>query len=122
MEPRPGRTPKAASGSTLNFVVLHRGDQLAQVGYRLVEFGLADEVKRVSVFRRDLVGEKLEILSPLFGSQSRKRSFTMSEVGSKELARWKLEELVMLTLFISLTKVRECPRTRFPRSGGSTAL
>jgi hypothetical protein len=67
-----------------NFVVLHRGDQLAQVGYRLVEFGLADEVKRISVFRRDLVGEKLEILSPLFGSQSRKRSFTMSKVGSKE--------------------------------------
>jgi hypothetical protein len=28
--------------------------------------------------------KKLEILSPLFGSQSRKRSFTMSKVGSKE--------------------------------------
>jgi hypothetical protein len=67
-----------------NFVVLHRGDQLAQVGCRLVEIGLADEVKRISVFRRDLVGEKLEILLPLFGSQSRKRSFTMSKVGSKE--------------------------------------
>jgi hypothetical protein len=36
------------------------------------------------VFRRDLVGEKLEILSPLIGSQSGKRSFTMSKVGSKE--------------------------------------
>src|SRR5688572_26286286 len=67
-----------------NFVVLHRGDPLAQVGYRLVECGLADEVKRISVLRRDLVGEKLEILSPLFGSQSRKRSFTMSQVAGKE--------------------------------------
>src|SRR4029079_10556929 len=67
-----------------NFVVLHRGDPLAQIGYRLVEFGLAYEVKRISVFRRDLVGEKLEILSPLFGCQSRKRSFTMSKGGSKE--------------------------------------
>jgi hypothetical protein len=36
------------------------------------------------VFGRDLVGEKLEILSPLFGRQSRKRSFTMSKAGSKE--------------------------------------
>src|SRR5688572_6309383 len=67
-----------------NFVVLHRGDPLAQIGCRLVEFGLADVVKRISVFRRDLVGEKLEILSPLFGGQSRKRSFTMSKGGSKE--------------------------------------
>ena len=54
------------------FVVLHRGDLLAQVGYRLVEFGLADEVKRIPVLRRDLVGEKVEILTPLFGSQRRK--------------------------------------------------
>jgi hypothetical protein len=67
-----------------NFVVLHRGDPLAQVRYRLVEFGLADEVKGISVFRRDLVDEKLEIVSPLFGSQSRKRRFTMSKVGSKQ--------------------------------------
>jgi hypothetical protein len=67
-----------------NFVVLHRGDALAQVGYRLVEFGLADEVKRIPVFCRDLVGEKLEILSPLFGGQGRKRSFTMRKVASKE--------------------------------------
>lgn len=45
--------------------------------HRLAEVGLADEVKRISMFRRDLVGEKLEILLPLFRSQSRKRSFTM---------------------------------------------
>src|SRR5687768_974128 len=70
--------------SSDHFVVFHRGDPLVQIGYRLVEFNLADEVKRISVFRRDLVGEKLEILSPLFGSQSRKRSFSMSKVASKE--------------------------------------
>src|SRR5690606_235123 len=81
-----------------NFVVLHRGDPLAQIGYRLVEFGLADEVKRISVFRRDLVGEKLEILSPLFGSQSRKRRFTMSKIGSKEQ---DAEQFLQSTILLS---------------------
>jgi hypothetical protein len=67
-----------------DFVVLHRRDALAQVGYRPVEFRLADEMIRISVFRRDLVSEKLEILSPLFRRQSWKRSFTVSKVGSEE--------------------------------------
>src|SRR4051812_16403801 len=49
-----------------DFVVLHRRDALAQVGYRPV----------------DLVCEKLEILSPMFRRQSWKRSFTVSKVGS----------------------------------------
>src|SRR5688572_5610467 len=66
-----------------DFVVLHLRDALAQVGYRPVEFRLADEMIRISVFRRDPLSEKLEILSPLFRRQSWKRS-TVSKVGSEE--------------------------------------
>ena len=36
------------------------------------------------MLRRDLGGEKPEILLPLFGSQSRKRGLTTSKGGSKE--------------------------------------
>ena len=66
------------------FVVLHRRDPLIQIGYRVVEFDFADQVERISVFRPDLVGEKVEILSPLFGGQTRERRFTMSELGSEQ--------------------------------------
>jgi hypothetical protein len=76
-----------------DFVVLHRRNALAQLGYLSVEFRLADEMIRISVLSRDLVSEKLQILSPLFRRQIWKRSFTVSNAGrDKENAEQALHQ------------------------------